>query len=264
MDRTIFTNFMNNIDNMTELQRSQLRNYYKPKLDDFALLMIEKPWDNPCTNRKRASMLPFIQGIEKQKNNFNTYFATFVDHIDFAKIMSQDLCRTEEVRQIVHICAHGDVDKIGDGEAKEIISTIANIRRNDRRQIEGLILGSCLAGGSSIFQEAVTERGLNWAFGYKRSVGWMESVFIEMSIIEELASTKYDYINDYDEIINLFARALCKFDPNWLIGSTPAVRHHNVPLKDTVVLHGRKKNDQLCRIDVEKEVFNKIEDMHAS
>ena len=264
MDRTIFANFMNNIGNITPLQLEQLKQNYKPELNDFALLMVEKPWESPRTNQERASMLPFIQGIEKQKNNFNTYFATFVDDIDFAKIMSNDLCKTQEIRQIIYICAHGSMDTIGDGKADKIINTITDIQRSSRRQIEGLILGSCLAGGSDAFQSATKERGVNWAFGYKKSVGWMESAFIEMSIITELASTNHNYINDFDEIISLFARALRKFDPNWLVGATPSVKHLNVPLKETVVLHVRKKNDQLSWLNAEEELFNKIVQMNAS
>ncbi len=247
MDRTVFANFKNSIESLTPMQEKQLRKHFKYESDEFALLMLEKPWDSPKDNSKRASMLPFIQGIEKRQNNFNIYYSTFVDDIDFEKIIRDDLCKTKEKRQIVYICAHGNKNTIGGGNADNILETISDLRRDNRRPIEGIIVGSCLVGAGFAFslEVATKERGVNWIFGYNVSIGWMESVFIEMAIIEQLSYVKdSNYIDNFQSIIDVFMSALDKFDPDWKIGySSPKKNEPDVALKDAIVLHIRKKND---------------------
>jgi len=262
MDRKIFSNFMNNMEKLTQNQELELKEFFEPDSDEFALLMLEKPWDTPKKNPKRASMLPFMQGLEKRRNNFNIYYSTFVDDKDFEKILNDDLCKTNEKRQIVYICAHGNSDTIGDGSADKILKSIANLKRNRRRPVEGIIVGSCLVGGGAAFEleVAVEERGVNWIFGYNVSIGWMASVFIEMAIIEELSYIpNTGYLNDFEAIFNVFIKALGRFDPNWKVGFKSSVKSSpNVSLKDAVVLHVRKKNDTYSLGNVSSMLFERI------
>jgi hypothetical protein len=254
-------------EDFTAAQLKKITTALETDTNRFALLMVEKPWDSPKKNPRRASMLPFIQGLEKRRNNFNIYYSTFVDHKDFKQVLADDLSKTSEERQIVYICAHGSKNHIGDGKADKILGSIAAIKRVKRRPIEGIIVGSCLVGGGKAFESeiATKERGVNWLFGYNVSISWMASVFIELAIIEELSYVANDkYLEDFDSIVNIFVQALGKFDPNWKVGFDPSERSsENIKLKDAIVLQVRKKNDSYPYGNISNVVFDRIHEMQT-
>ena len=198
----------------------------------FALLLLESPWWLPRDNPLRASCLPFFQGLERLYDGFNIYYSTFYDTASFEIALSQDLIHTAEKRQILYIGAHGSRGTISNGRASTILSKVSQFGK----RIEGVIVSSCLVADreNNLFK-ALESGDVRWAFGYTKSVNWLNSVLLELSILEALvgASEHVDY--DRDSLLNVFKTALEKFNPNAPFGADEE------PLYDCLCLIQRAK-----------------------
>lgn len=201
-------------------------------LDDFALLLLESPWWTPKDNPTRASSLPFFQGLERLHDRFNIYYSTFYDTQGFERALAQDLIHTHEKRQILYIGAHGTESRIANGRASTILEKVA--LHGDK--IEGVIVSSCLVGAreSNLWAPILINR-TRWVFAYRHSVNWLDSLFIELALLEALALAEEGYADDRDALLETFANALAKFNPQLLLGSD------GQPLVDCICLMQRAK-----------------------
>lgn len=201
--------------------------------DDFALLLLESPWWTPKSNPTRASSLPFFQGLERLHDRFNIYYSTFYDTQGFERALAQDLIHTHEKRQILYIGAHGTESRIANGRASTILEKVA--LHGDK--IEGVIVSSCLVGAreSNLWAPILINR-TRWVFAYRHSVNWLDSLFIELALLEALALAEEGYADDRDALLQTFANALAKFNPQLPLGS------NGEPLVDCICLMQRAKH----------------------
>ncbi|MWK54662.1 hypothetical protein GO594_01610 [Pseudomonas otitidis] len=200
--------------------------------DNFALLLLESPWWTPEANPTRASALPFFQGLERLYDYFNIYYSTFHDTQGFEAALSLDLSHTREKRQILYIGAHGSERSIANGRASTILEKVA--LHGDR--IEGVIISSCLVGArdSNLWAPMLVNQ-TRWVFAYRRSVSWLTSQLLELAILEELIFAPESYADDREALLELFARALNRFNPSSLVGE------NGEPLSDCICLMQRAK-----------------------
>lgn len=200
--------------------------------DDFALLLLESPWWTPRSNPTRASALPFFQGLERLHDHFNIYYATFYDTHSFESALAQDLIHTHEKRQILYVGAHGSESRIANGRASTILEKVAL----HGGKIEGVIVSSCLVGAreSNLWAPVLINR-TRWIFAYRHSVNWLDSLFIELALLEALALADEGYADDHDALLETFATALAKFNPLLPLGTT------GEPLMDCICLMQRAK-----------------------
>ena len=198
----------------------------------FALLLLESPWWLPRDNPLRASCLPFFQGLERLYDGFNIYYSTFYDTPSFEIALSQDLIHTVEKRQILYIGAHGNRSSISNGRASTILSKVSLYGK----RIEGVIVSSCLVADreNNLFN-ALASGDVRWAFGYTKSVNWLNSVLLELAIVEALVGVSQDVDHDRDALLNVFKTALEKFNPNAPFGA------NGEPLFDCLCLIQRAK-----------------------
>lgn len=184
--------------------------------EDFALLLLESPWWTPKNNPTRASSLPFFQGLERLYDHFNIYYSTFYDTQGFESALAQDLIHTHEKRQILYIGAHGTESSIANGRASTILEKVALY--GDK--IEGVIVSSCLVGAreSNLWSPVLINK-TRWVFAYRHSVNWLDSLLIELALLEALALAEDGYADDRDALLETFASALAKFNPLLPLGS---------------------------------------------
>lgn len=200
--------------------------------EDFALLLLESPWWTPKIDPTRASSLPFFQGLERLHDHFNIYYSTFYDTQSFESALAQDLIHTREKRQILYIGAHGNESSIASGRASTILEKVAI--HGDK--IEGVIVSSCLVGAreSNLWSPVLINK-TRWIFAYRHSVNWLDSLLIELALLEALALAGDGYADDRDTLLDTFANALAKFNPLLPLGSA------GEPLMDCICLIQRAK-----------------------
>ena len=200
--------------------------------DCFALLLLESPWWNPNINPTRASALPFFQGLERLHDYFNIYYSTFYDTRGFEVALSQDLIHTHEKRQILYIGAHGNETSIANGRASTLLEKVALY--GDK--IEGVIVSSCLVGAreSNLWAPILINK-TRWIFAYRHEVGWLDSLFIELALLEALALAEENYADDREILLHTFSEALAKFNPKMPLGSA------GEPLSECICLMQRAK-----------------------
>ncbi|MBA1265259.1 hypothetical protein [Stutzerimonas stutzeri] len=200
--------------------------------DDFALLLLESPWWTPKSNPTRASSLPFFQGLERLHDYFNIYYSTFYDTRSFEAALSQDLIHTYEKRQILYIGAHGNKTNIANGRASKLLEKVA--LHGDK--IEGVFVSSCLVGAreSNLWAPILINK-TRWIFAYRHEVGWLDSLFIELALLEALALAEEGYADDREALLYTFSDALAKFNPLMPLGSA------GEPLIDCICLIQRAK-----------------------
>lgn len=201
--------------------------------EDFALLLLESPWWTPKIDPTRASSLPFFQGLERLHDHFNIYYSTFYDTQSFESALAQDLVHTREKRQILYIGAHGNENSIAGGRASTILEKVAI--HGDK--IEGVIVSSCLVGAreSNLWAPVLINK-TRWIFAYRHSVNWLDSLLIELALLEALALAEDGYADDRDALLQTFANALGKFNPLLPLGS------EGEPLIDCICLIQRAKH----------------------
>lgn len=200
--------------------------------EDFALLLLESPWWTPKSNPTRASSLPFFQGLERLHDHFNIYYSTFYDTQGFENALAQDLIHTHEKRQILYIGAHGTEDRIANGRASTVLEKVAL----HGGKIEGVVVSSCLVGArESNLWAPILINQTRWVFAYRHAVNWLDSLLVELALLEALALAEEGYADDRDALLFTFATALAKFNPLLPLGN------NGEPLVDCICLMQRAK-----------------------
>jgi hypothetical protein len=200
-------------------------------MGEAALLILEGPWWTPAHKPKRPSILPFLEGLEKYKGNFNIYYTNFYEARGFRKALEDDLVQTRENRLFLYIAAHGGSRTVGalESESGKSISAgmhLTTLLKGVRKvasysNIEGMILGSCTLGANrEELLSTLKTSPIAWIFGYACEIDWIPS-----TLIEDLKSRT--------KIIDAFAASLNRFN-----GDYPLCRELNrsVPLKYAISL----------------------------
>jgi hypothetical protein len=213
-------------------------------MGETALLVLEGPWWTPAHKPKRPSVLPFLEGLEKYKGNFNIYYTNFYEARGFRKALEDDLVHTREDRLFLYIAAHGGSRTVGalESESGKSITTgmrLTTLLKGVRKvasysNIEGMILGSCTLGVNREELLATLKTSpISWIFGYACEIDWIPSTLIDLTILEQLMSIKKEDLKSRTKIIGAFANALTRFN-----GEYPLCREQNrsVPLKYAISL----------------------------
>lgn len=114
-----------------------------------ALLIFENPWFSPVDNPKRASVLPFLQGLERLEDDLSLYYATFYERRGLEKAMGCDLLVTREKRRFIYLGAHGSNRQIGTDTGTIHLTTVSefiNALCHTTKDVEGVILSCCNTG----------------------------------------------------------------------------------------------------------------------
>ncbi|CAM5210818.1 hypothetical protein [Alishewanella longhuensis] len=187
---------------------------------DFALLVLESPWWQPKLNPLRASALPFFKSLEALTDGFNCYYSTFYDTRGFELALAEDLKHTSEKKQILYIGAHGSESSIAGGNIQSVIKKAAS----HSKKLQGVIVSSCLVGSktrqlSQIFFVDEQRTPVKWLWAYNCAVGWLNSMMLEIAIIEALVQCEDLQLGRRANILKVFSQALNKFNPQMVFGA---------------------------------------------
>jgi hypothetical protein len=203
-----------------------------------AILVLETPWWPPEQNKKRASVLPFFQGLANYVEHFSVYHSNFYEKQGFVTALKDDLIKTRESRLYIYIAAHGGSCTVGGTGTSSgvnlstVFSEIAKVTRY--KNIEGVIIGSCNVGGKvNHFKEVLIGTRIPWIFGYTCEIDWTKSTLIDLSIFEILTMLSSDDLKKRPRIINAFKRSLERFNGDVVIGKKGV---KDVALKDAITL----------------------------
>lgn len=203
-----------------------------------ALLVIEGLWWTPEQKPKRPSVLPFLEGLESYRGDFNIYYANFYEKTGFRRALEDDLTNTREDRLYLYIAAHGTGRRIGGLKERTGMKLPAMFRAvrdaGNYSNIEGVLIGSCSVGNNiGDFISTTKESSLSWIFGYTCEIGWMASTLIDVSIFEHLMKLSRSDLKEKKKIVGAFAKALRRFS-----GRYPLCRGkgERVPLQDAITL----------------------------
>lgn len=203
-----------------------------------AILVLERPWWTPYENPRRASVLPFLQGMANVLENFSVYHSTFYGREGFRLALEDDLTFTREDRLYLYIAAHGRGRMIGGSEVyqgMQLRTMLGDLEdAAGYSNIEGVVIGSCEVGGSTDdLMQTLIGTSIVWIFGYTCEIDWLASMLIDLSIFDRLTTLRESDLSDRSKIINAFVQALKKFDGTFLIGED---RGGVVTLKDAISL----------------------------
>jgi hypothetical protein len=208
-----------------------------------ALLIIERPWFPLSENPLQCSVLPFFQSVERLDGNISVYHASFFEREGFRAALNH-LMGHEHERSILYIAAHGDGTHLtgGDGAPRirlETALTEVYAHAAIARNIEGIILGSCLLGNNEDLISCLFEgTGLRWVVAYKAAVYWLPSSLIDMQIVSHMAAADPEEFNSVEQMVALFANALSLFNP--LSGMAEDFDEEPVALMDAIQIWVRR------------------------
>jgi hypothetical protein len=213
-------------------------------MGESALLILEGPWWTPADKPKRPSVLPFLEGLEQYKGNFNIYHSNFYETQGFRRALEDDLVHTREDRLFLYIAAHGGSRMVGamESESGKTITTgmrLTTLLKDVRKvasysNIEGVVLGSCTLGTNrSDLLATLKASPITWIFGYACEIDWIPSTLIDLSILEHVMALKKEELRSVTKIIGSFASALQRFSGDFIICNEA---NRTVPLKHAISL----------------------------
>jgi len=225
-------------------------------MSNAALLIIEGLWWTPEQRPKRPSVLPFMEGLEGYKGDFNIYYSNFYEKTGFKRALVDDLTNTQENRHFLYVAAHGTGKWIGGIKAKtgmKIPSMFAAVKNAaNYSNIEGVLIGSCNVGNNiGDFISTTRKSHISWIFGYTCNIGWMASTLIDVSIFEHLMKLKKSDLASRRKIVDAFAKALRRFNGDSVLCKE---KDESVVLKDAISLvvqprrQGSKARDETANL----------------
>lgn len=176
--------------------------------------------------------------MENYRGDFNIYYSNFYEKNGFIRALRDDLTHTREGRLFLYVAAHG-YQRMFAGLASKRgmqLSTLLRELKNaaNYSNIEGVVLGSCTVGSNvEEFMNTIKSSKIVWMFGYTCEIDWMTSTLIDLSVFEQMMGLEKSQLRNRQQILDRFARALRRFDQDYLICSEAAAP---VRLADAVTL----------------------------
>ena len=226
----------------------------------IALLVLEGPWWTPKDKPKRPSILPFFEGLEKYKGDFNIYYSNFYEKTGFRRALEDDLTHTKEDRLFLYIAAHGYSRMIGGLKSKTgmqistLLSQVKAVAQNSN--IEGVVLGSCNIGiNIQDFARTVKGSRICWLFAYTCEIDWVASTLVDVSVFEQMTALPRKDLQSREAIVEGFARALARFNKDYSICNTDGV---TTPLSDAITLVVQPRRRGARPVDTRQFLFEKL------
>ncbi|MGI2056477.1 hypothetical protein ACRN9T_04690 [Shewanella baltica] len=184
-----------------------------------AILILEAPWELSESDQNTVSVLPFFQGLERLRGNFDLFHSHFYEAKSF-KMALDNLTRVQYERCYVYIACHGDgkrLHHINLANALKIIQTKAK-----QNNILGVVIGSCLVGNNTdILGESMTNSPIVWKFGYRCEVNWLDGTLMDLEVFDALLKAREPDFSDENAMLRRFQSAFRHYAPHAVIGNHP-------------------------------------------
>ena len=182
-----------------------------------ALIILEQPWWDLGENPEQASVLPFLQGLDRLLPKLRTYHATFFDLPSFDSALKH-LSSVKEQNVILYIASHGGGGRIGGVNLSKMLERIGSYSRS--WNIEGCLLGACEVGGcSEVMKDSMVGSRMAWVAGYGVSVDWLPSTLLDVNILYSMSQLGEKDLCNGESIEAAFSDALSLFNGDFYIGT---------------------------------------------
>lgn len=220
--------------------------------NDIALIILERPWGHHISPNNRASVLPFFQGLQQLRGDFDLYHSQFYNKASFELALAEML-EAEYEEYYVYIACHGKGRKL---ENMHLTSALSAINQQAKvRNIVGVVTGACLVGENITHFEVFSESSsIVWQFGYKCSVNWLDGTLIDLKVFDTLMGLTEPHLYDRGEVVALFQHALSDFRPDTYVGSSKNKKP--MPLRDSLTLIVQPKGQGHKAKDNSNELFD--------
>ena len=183
-------------------------------MSDLAFLVLESPWEEPTKGSRRLTARPFFEGLEKIHPTVAVYYATFYDASSLRAALD-DLLQAREARQVIYIGSHGSRGRVGDIR-QDVFRRLLLDRKDSLKRVEGLIISACdvFSSKKNELLSLLTQTGFRWVMGYSCTIGWFNSMLIELAILNALAEQPDTaYRRSQSQLADFFRQALNLFNP---------------------------------------------------
>ncbi|MBI4081281.1 MAG: hypothetical protein HY423_01590 [Candidatus Lambdaproteobacteria bacterium] len=206
-----------------------------------ALIVLESPWfDLEQDPKQRTSIRPFLQGLA-DFYDASLYYSMFHNLDSF----NHSVKRYEDVKaksHIIYVASHGKGGRVAAVGRQIQLKRLLECIPDNYEALDGIMLGACDVGNSKAVQYGLKRNRACWIFGYRHAVDWMASTLVDMAILDEVLVK--GRTRSRSQTITAFAKALHRFDGNWVIADDGAGRP--MPIKKTIALwfHERRPGTQ--------------------
>lgn len=197
------------------------------------LYVCETPWSTEDGRLVEYSMQPFLQALAIL-HDFRLLYRTFTSGHELKSLLSSQFPDDASVSKIVYIASHGNGGRLSTGVGSRDIY-LKPIAESAHRDIEGVWVSACEVGGSDTIREFLRASGAIWAGGYTCGIYWRPAMLIDLAILNMALSSAA--ANGKAKTVNMFANALCSFNPNWEFGWDTTEKP--VSLRDAIRLEAR-------------------------
>jgi len=206
------------------------------------LYACEATWSEGDGVLAEWSMQPFFQGLALL-HGFRFLHRTFISGTELRSLLKEEFPAGSATSKIVYIGAHGCGGRLSSGTSGRGINlkTVADVACRD---IEGVWVSACEVGGSDNLRHFLTDGGAIWAGGYTCAIPWEAAMLIDFAVMNTVMSTRS--VSSKDQAIELFAQALCSFDPDWQVGrieGKPVRLRHAIRLEARTQVQGSRVED---------------------
>ena len=216
------------------------------------LYVCESPWWKGEGTLVTWSMQPFFQGLALL-HGFRILYRTYTSADELKRLVNSQIPVGPSTSKILYIGGHGEGGRIAAGFNEGNIN-LGTIAKAAHRDIEGVWLSACDVGGSASLRDFLLEGGAVWAGGYKTAIEWEAAMLVDLAIVNEVMSSPP--ATSKSEAVNLFAKALRSFDPEWEV-----FRHDDgrrILLREAIHLDARDQKSGPSADNVTPQLFDKL------
>lgn len=226
-------------------------------MNDTAVITLERIWGWELSPNNKASMRPFLEGIQTLRGNFDFHYSHIYGRESLREALAEFL-QPQYRRVILQIAGHRSGKKIASTLFSTVFDTINEVSiQNNFTGSLGLIMSSCLMGGNKEeISLGIRKAKLQWFFGYNSATSWLESTLIDTQIIYSLTRKGIHSIPTQDTLIKYFNEALSLFDGYYEIDTD---ERNPKLLKDSVTLMFSDGDFRRRPVDVSDQLFNFLE-----
>ena len=153
------------------------------KTDKKTLVIMEHDWGHSFG--PNCSVYPFIDGANEINTMDKQQYIAHYTYTDLNDFRTKFLEATEDKEDtyIIYVAAHGNNKSVGSSWLSSIL--IETKIRAEQRNIEGILVGSCLTGNSESYYNLFMKGcSLRWAIAYKCSIGWLDGTIVDTRLLD--------------------------------------------------------------------------------
>ncbi len=220
-----------------------------------ALIVLERPWGYETSPKNKASVLPFLQGLQQLNGNFELFHTHFYGKESFETALDEMLALEYDAFYL-YVACHGFGRTL---DALHLTSLLKEINAQaNNKNIVGVVLGSCLLGENiEDFQIYSENSNIVWKVGFKCVINWLEGTFLAIKAFDTLMNAQHARLDNRDYILKKFAMAFKDYRLDAALGKDR--EGSPVPFNQSLTVVVQPKGQGRHALDATDELFALLE-----